>query len=144
MARFNVIGTHDGKRRSVEVKASTEQRAAEKVNEKIPGFLIEKIAEGPEAENASENPTNNYSKVITIQMYSVIALLFALLISQIFRLTSTTTSSTSWEYKRAGINDEYLMKRLTEWGDEGWELVTSRRASTSLGPVTDMILKRAK
>lgn len=69
-------------------------------------------------------------------------LLFAILVVQIF----PAFSSPSWEYKIESPSDEELQTRLEELGDDGWELVTARRATSGGGLLVsyEMVFKRRK
>ena len=75
----------------------------------------------------------------------MIGLLAALLAAQLFGRTSTKTSTTNWEYKIESPYDtsfEYALERL---GNQGWELVFARRATSEFGsPKYEMIFKRPK
>ena len=77
---------------------------------------------------------------------TVIGLLTAMLIAQLFGLTSTKTSITHWEYTVESPSDVTLKKEFQRLGDEGWELVFARRASSEYREVTsyEMIFKRPK
>lgn len=83
----------------------------------------------------------------------VIALLCVLLFIQIvsgimiplLKTSTTRPSLTEWEYIIATPDDEEFDTRMKNLGDEGWELVSSRRATSKFGgPKYEMIFKRPK
>lgn len=56
-----------------------------------------------------------------------------------------TPAAAVWEYKIANPSDYTWDDEMKRYGDEGWELVAARRASSSLGTMGyEMIFKRRK
>ena len=74
----------------------------------------------------------------------IVILLSAMLVAQLFGLTSTKTSTTQWEYTVKSPSDSELSSALERLGDQGWELVFARRASSSADFSYEMIFKRPK
>lgn len=74
----------------------------------------------------------------------VIALLFAILLTQLFQLTRTK----KWEYKIESPYDSSLETTLQLQGNQGWELVFARRAVTRNSSIDtaryEMIFRRPK
>ncbi len=59
----------------------------------------------------------------------IIGLLAAMLMAQIFGMTSTRSASTQWEYTVVSPRDLNLDQEFERLGRSGWELVFARRAS---------------
>ena len=75
----------------------------------------------------------------------VIGLLAAMLAAQLFGLTSTKTSTTQWEYTVDSPSDGTLEMAFERLGNQGWELVFARRATSEYGSASyEMIFKRPK
>lgn len=76
----------------------------------------------------------------------VIGLLTALLAAQLFGLTSTKTSTTTWEYKLESPSDITFESEMQRFGSDGWELVFARRATSEYSSTAsyEMIFKRPK
>jgi len=99
------------------------------------------VAESPieKTDLPSSDPLSNTQGII------VIGLLTAMLVAQLFGLTSTKTSITHWEYTVESPSDVTLKKEFERLGDEGWELVFARRASSEYSSTSyEMIFKRPK
>ncbi len=80
-----------------------------------------------------------------LQVQIIIGLLSALLIAQLFGLTSTGTSTTEWEYTIESPSDTTFQMALDRLGGEGWELVFARRATSKYSSASyEMIFKRPK
>lgn len=74
---------------------------------------------------------------------AIVILLFATLLSQLTVFTKVTQSKTEWEYKIAQPLDSLIESDLSDLGEEGWELVTARRAvGKYTGANYECILKR--
>lgn len=86
---------------------------------------------------------NTLSKITKSQIHIITGLLAALLVAQLFGLTSTQTSMTEWEYTIESPSDSTLQMELDRLGGQGWELVFARRATSEYGsPSYEMMFKR--
>jgi hypothetical protein len=73
--------------------------------------------------------------------YLVLAAIFALLIWQVFKPAS------QWEYRRDTFTDQNFTRELNRYGEQGWELIFTRRsvaADESKEVTYEMIFKRPK
>lgn len=84
------------------------------------------------------------SVVSTSHVYWIIGLLSALLVSQLVSLMTTGTSNARWEYTIEAPYDSSLETSLERLGNEGWELVSARRATGGVSASYEMIFRRAK
>jgi hypothetical protein len=92
----------------------------------------------PQPKRKSTTPSRNQTDVIII------------LLAAIFLLSGWTAFSqrTTWEYKIVAPSDLTIDTRINALGKDGWELVSARRATSSLGGEStaayEMIFRRRK
>ena len=73
------------------------------------------------------------------------ALLAGILAAQLFGFAKTGQSITKWQYKIEAPPDSLLRDDLEMWGDEGWEFVNARRATSTYGDSKyELIFRRPK
>jgi len=75
----------------------------------------------------------------------IIILLICILSVLVFSLFNSFSNQAKWEYKLESPEDYTFEKEMNELGDEGWELVSARRATVSYGSrdaFYEIILKR--
>jgi hypothetical protein len=97
-----------------------------------------------QSEIPKDAPNPAKSALSRTHVFVIIGLLAALLVAQLFGLTSTKASTTQWDYVISPVHDglfDVTMKRL---GDNGWELIFARRATSNGTPIYEMIFKRPK
>jgi DNA-directed RNA polymerase subunit RPC12/RpoP len=90
----------------------------------------------------AKNPNMTISRTQGHILISLLALGLFIQVLTAFRATPTP----KWEYKIFAPSDSFFEKQMNKLGDEGWELVFARRATSNLGdsPLYELILKRPK
>jgi len=78
-------------------------------------------------------------------VYATPVLLGCLLAIHTFGLASNDLILKQWEYKIESPSDSLVLESLDNWGEDGWELVFARRATSSYSdPSYEMIFRRPK
>ena len=77
--------------------------------------------------------------------FVLIGLVAAILVIQLLSIRLNMPASVQWEYKIVSPKDSVIIEELDDLGEQGWEVVTARRASGYNDSYSyEMILKRAK
>ncbi|RTE85502.1 MULTISPECIES: DUF4177 domain-containing protein [Gammaproteobacteria] len=80
---------------------------------------------------------------MTTKQANILIFLVIVLIAVVALNLQKKLTSQSWEYKISAPSDSNFESQMNEFGEEGWELVTARRATNSYGGASyEVILKR--
>ena len=74
----------------------------------------------------------------------ILLLLLGLLVVEVFSLVQPPPQPKQWEYRVEAPSDYRFSEEMNEWGEEGWELASARRATSSTGASYEVVLKRAR
>jgi hypothetical protein len=111
-----------------------------------PSAAQPKVSESPRGKpDLPPNTSAKRTEFRHIEGRIVTGLLAAILATQLFSLTRTNFTTTQWEYIVESPIDANLDSALERLGDQEWELVFARRATSSYGSASyEMIFKRPK
>ncbi|WP_372717161.1 hypothetical protein [Novipirellula sp.] len=103
----------------------------------------------PQSSTTPVHPTTSTTQLKPVltknHIQAVILLLALLLAAQVFGFSKTKNASTKWEYTLESPSDTSFESSLERMGNQGWELVTARRATSTYGGASyEMIFKRPK
>jgi len=94
----------------------------------------------PDNEAPAKPPPNNP----TITQFQGNIIICLLMMAMGFPFISAFRPAQQWEYAIESPNDILFDSEMEALGNAGWELVFARRASGTLGPSYEMILRRPK
>ncbi len=135
--------------------AEAKRKKAEQHERELAGKLAaekaasdEELAEKRQREKeASAKSQESPTAIARGHFYAVISILILILLSQLLGFSKSSTAKTKWEYLIDSPSDSGLTRAMDKRGEEGWELVFARRAtsaSTYGSPSYEMIFKRPK
>jgi hypothetical protein len=91
--------------------------------------------------DSTNSATTTKDKMTKTQANLIIILL---LVALGFPFLGILKPTPKWEYKIENPLDMVFSTSMNNYGDDGWELVAARRASSPLGPAYECIFKRPK
>jgi hypothetical protein len=94
--------------------------------------------------NAPSSLTHRQGQGITVILTLLVLFLFLLGTFHVVGMIKARTEQTRWEYKLESPYDWNFDTRMRELGNDGWELVSARRATSSGSSLAqyEMIFKR--